>query len=156
MMKHFFIFIFTLIGLIFGGWFLFNYVLISEEEQVYRVIERGRRGVENGSLMTIQSVLSEREDATFQRMQRAEVLGALRQWFQETSERRIRLNHVDIQLDEEKESAEVRIRFMFQCTAPSPLVRRAMPLNQEQTQRVHVILTKSSGDWKIWRVTLNP
>ncbi|MDX9755055.1 MAG: hypothetical protein RBU29_13910, partial [bacterium] len=91
-------------------WFVFSYVLISEEQRIYQIMHKGARSVEKGSLFSISQVISPQySDASG--LDRDGLLGVLRDFFSKSSNRKIIITDCQITLEGKAASADITFQF---------------------------------------------
>jgi hypothetical protein len=131
-------------------WFLTNYVFITEEERIYRLIETARESVEEGSILRVSNILaSDYQDAGG--ADKATVTRILFDVFQKSENRRITVT--DIQLEVEENQATAVIQFTVQTdyrgSLPFPTGGLRGPEPAAATARVG--FEKENGNWKVKR-----
>ncbi len=147
-MKSFWMFVGCILVLLVVAWYLTNYVFISEEQKIYRLIEKGRLGVESGSVFSLNNILA----ANYQHANgadRALVIRGLQQLFQETKERSIQLGSIQIEIQDGRATGRVRFSFDAQLTAPNSRYQKYITNNQMHELRVEFV--KNKNGWEILR-----
>ncbi|MFB3787863.1 MAG: hypothetical protein ACE15F_16005 [bacterium] len=149
-MKAFFYFVGGMAAVSVLAWFLLTFVLVSDEERIHRLIEKGCRGVESGSLFILGNLLA----TDYQHeggMSRAEVLGGLRSLFEDTTGRRVRVLRNEVKVEDGR--AEAEITFLFSARSRIPNAVHQELLNQAGRDKsiVRVELVKDGRSWKITR-----
>ena len=97
-MKSALLFVVTLAVFILVGWMNARLWFVSDEQRIHRLIERGRLSLENGSILSFHTILSE----AYQDRRGADrtiALQYLNQFFEETKNRKFQLHHLVIHLD---------------------------------------------------------
>lgn len=125
-------------------WYLLAYVLVSDEQRIRWIIEKGRLGIENGSLFTLSNLLApDYQDSSG--MDRAMVLGSLQQLFQETKNRRLIITKTIVSVHDLEAEAEVTFSFLsdYSGTVQIPKALKDAP------QTIHVVFRKSGRQWLI-------
>lgn len=146
-MRAFFALVAAVLLFVLTGWVLMNYVFITDEQRIERLIEKGRAAVENGSILTLTGLLDSQYTHE-SRLDRATVLRALQNMFQNSEERRVHFLNRDIAV--EGQTATAQIRFVFDAEAQpnqfsAPGAMQALGSAQEMTLR----LSKEDGGWAI-------
>jgi len=152
-MKAFFYFVGGMAAVSVLAWFLLTYVLVSDEERIHRLIEKGCRGVESGSLFVLSNLLA----TDYQHeggLGREEVLGGLRSLFEDTTNRRVRVFRDQVKVQDGR--AEAEITFSFSAQSPSSNAVHQEILSQAGRERsiVRVDLVKDGRSWKITRTAI--
>lgn len=139
----------SFIGLIllaaFTGWILMTYVFVSDEERILRIIEKGRRAVESGSTLSLNSLLS--ADYLHEgRIDKRTAIGGLRRLFQETDDRRIQLIGSDVSVDGDQASAIVEFTFDAEGNANFP---PGVSPGGSESRRIELEFERSRNRWRI-------
>lgn len=147
-MKAFWSFVGFLIIVLLCAWFLSQYVWLTEEERVLRVLEKGRRAVEAGSVYSVSSILDGKYmDASG--LDRASVLRVLQDFFNDTEQRKVRFGLMNIQI--EGNQAQVDISFQLQAQLEnrfSPYQRHLSEAERDM-KKLRVTLIKERKNWLI-------
>lgn len=141
-MKNALTFIGLLAGLIFIAWYLFTYVLISDEDKIYRVILKGKTSIESGSILSLPAVFAPHYSDS-SGADKAMVIRSLYSMMDNTEERTIQITAYDVQVDGETATATLSCRFDF--------VSRSGRVDDRYFNRAQILLelTKIQGRWKI-------
>lgn len=146
-MRSFFVFMGCILSAIFIAWFLMTYVFLSDEERILRVIEKGRRCIESGSVISLGNILT--ADYTHEGgVDRRMALGAMRQLFEDTNQRSIQLIDNQIRIDGERASARVE----FTVTANKIGNRPRDPsglFSSGDVKTIELDLRKEKGRWRV-------
>ncbi|MBN2329625.1 MAG: nuclear transport factor 2 family protein [Candidatus Omnitrophica bacterium] len=147
-MKGFFSLIGGILVLAVTAWFLLTYVLISDEQKIQRVIEKARCSVESGSLLSLASLftLDYRHENG---MGREDVLAGLRELFQQTDDRRVRVLRSIVDVRDDR--AEASVTFIFSGKAPHahPGFEDLLSNSTSETQDVQITFQRDGRSWKI-------
>ncbi len=147
-MRNVFVFIGGLALLIIGAWFIFTYVLITDEDRIHRLVQKSKHGFESGSILTLSDVFApgytDRGGAD-----KAQVLQTLRFFFDATSSRTIQMYSVDIELNEDK--AKVAVECKIDADMESGGAFGSSRLNQFSGRRLQIVidLVKIKQRWKV-------
>jgi hypothetical protein len=152
-MKGFFVFVGFIILLAFSAWFLLSYVLISDEQKILRVIEKGRCGVESGSALSIASLLAldyRHENG----MSRGEMVGVLQELFQQTKNLRVRVLHSSVRVEGNRAEAQVVFIFSGQTSHSHPVFENMLSNPDEDNQEAQIELIREGRSWLIQKTSL--
>ncbi|MGC9326531.1 MAG: nuclear transport factor 2 family protein [Candidatus Hinthialibacter sp.] len=135
------------------SWFLLTYVLISEEQKIERVIEKARCSVESGSLLSLAPLFS--PDYRHENgMGREDVLAGLRELFQQTKDRRVRVlrSAIDVQDD----NAEASVTFIFSAKTPHAHLsfEDLLSDSMSNTKAIQITFQRDGRSWKIHQTAL--
>ncbi|MEW6233761.1 MAG: hypothetical protein AB1656_00100 [Candidatus Omnitrophota bacterium] len=145
-MKPFLIFLFAIVLLILTGWVLLNFVFLSEEERIERVIEKGRRSVENGSIFSLRNLFTEDySDSSGQSLD--EIMGSAQCMFSDTANRKIHIAGSSIRASGDK--AEAEVRYVFHCQSKNSFIDHYLSANNSDVRTVRIVFVKNSRRWKI-------
>lgn len=134
-------------------WYLTNYVFVSDEQRILRVIESARLNVESGSIISMSNLLS----SDYQHSNgadRALVLRGLQQLFNETEQRKIRLGSTQIDVQGDRASAQIRFSFDARFNSSNTMFQKF--IENDQMNEIRVEFIKEDRGWKIIRtITLS-
>jgi hypothetical protein len=153
-MKTFFTFVCGMLAIALMSWFLLTYVLLTDVQRVDRTIEKARRCVENGSIIRLANLLS--SDYHHENgLGREEVLGALKELFQQTSDIRVRLISTSTKVDGPLAQSTVRFLFAAKSINNYPYVQSLLADASQESKEIHVTLVKQGRSWKIQRTVID-
>ncbi len=153
-MKVFFTFVCGMLGIAVISWFMLTYVLVSDEQRVERTIEKARRCVENGSLIRFASMLA--DDYHHENgLGRDEVLGSLKELFQQTSDIRIRLISTSTTVDGSMAQSTVRFLFAAKSIHKYPYIQSLLSDASKESKAIHITFVKQGRSWEIQRTAIN-
>lgn len=149
-MKNVLVFIAVLAALIVGFWWAANTWLLTDGQKIERVIEKGRRGMECGSIFAVRGVLASNYQNE-EGLDAAMTLRALADFFQNTENRSIAVNHSAIDVEEGTGRASATVAATVRCDAGGGAAGFLGPGTGriERTLRVRLELTEETGGWKI-------
>lgn len=141
-MKNVLSFISLLTVLIFTTWYLFTYVLISDEDRVQRIIYKGKNSIETGSILSLPDLFApsytDKSGAD-----KAMVLRALYSMMDETENRSIQITRIDVDVDQEIATVNLNCQFDFDTESHSLMGR------YYKQSKIRIELQKIKGRWKI-------
>lgn len=146
-MRSFFVFMGCILTGIFTLWFLMAFVFLTEEERLFRVIEKGRRCVENGSVISLSNILAT-DYAHEGGIDRRTALGAMRQLFQDTKNRRIQLLDHQVRVDGERASARVEFTVIADKIGNRPRDPSGLFLGDD-VRTIELDFRKEKGRWRV-------
>ncbi|MDP8245363.1 MAG: hypothetical protein P9L94_14860 [Candidatus Hinthialibacter antarcticus] len=146
-MRSFFVFMGCILTGILIVWFLMTFVLLTEEERILRVIEKGRRCVENGSVISLSNILTS-DYAHEGGIDRRTALGAMRQLFQDTNNRRIQLVDREVRIDGERASAWVEFTVIADKIGNRPRDPSGL-FSGDDVRTIEIELRKEKGRWRV-------
>jgi len=147
-MKAFFIFISVIVLFAIVSWVLLSFVLVSDEQKIRWVIEKGRHGIQSGSLLTFSHILAaDYQDSSG--MDRAMLLSTLQSLFHEARNRRLLILKESIRVHENR--AEADIEFVLQADLDHSQLSRALAGSRNDARSLRVYLTKEGRQWVISR-----
>ncbi|MBI1390700.1 MAG: hypothetical protein GC154_19900 [bacterium] len=147
-MRGFFYFIGLIVACVLLAWFLMNFVLLSDKDRVDRLIERGRRAVESGSILTLSGVLAP-EYLHAGGVDRRTVLGAMQDFFSRTTDRQVRLISSRVEI----EGARARATIEFTAHAESNGAEVPLPGLRGNEDSIYVMSLELSKESSRWRIT---
>lgn len=146
-MKRFFVFLGCILTGVVVVWFLMNYVFLTEEERISRLIEKGRRCVENGSVIALGNILT--TDYTHEGgIDKRTALGAMRQLFQDTTGRSLQILARRIQIDGERANATVDFTVMADKIGNRPRDPGGLFLGDD-VKTIELSFRKDKGRWRM-------
>jgi hypothetical protein len=152
-MKGFFSFVGFIIAMAVSAWFLLTYILISDEQKILRIVEKGRCAVESGSALSIAGLLSvdyHHENG----MSRSETIGVLQELFQQTKNLRVRVLHSSVRVEGDRAEAQVVFIFSGQTSHSHPVFENLLSSPDEDNQEVQIELIREGRSWLIQRTAL--
>jgi len=145
-MKAFWTLVGSILVLVVVSWYLLNYVFISEEQRILRVIEKARLSVESGSIFSLNNVLSSKYQHA-NGADRAIVLRGLQQMFNETENREILLGSINIDINGDQANALVHFSFDAKLSNNNSFYQRY--IKSEQMNKIYVGFLKEQQGWLI-------
>ena len=148
-MKAFLLLITLIVLFALVSWVLLTYVLVSDETRIRWTIEKGRKAVQSGSILTFSTLLTdEYQDSSG--LDRGMMVSALQTLFQETSNRKVFITRQSITIQGRR--AEAEIGFVFQCDGERNRTRNwAMSTNAGDSRIVKIVFLKEEHRWLISR-----
>ncbi len=126
-----------------GFYVLYTYVLISDETRIRRVIEKGRKAIEEESLLTAATLIADNYRDEYGQ-DRGTVLGGLRSLFQSTENLQIDIHSTEITVD--NEDAEAVVTFSLSGEHGGHSFRDIAP---DRKTGGSVYFAKGDGGWKV-------
>ncbi len=119
------------------------YVLVDDETRIERRIEKGRRAIEEESLLTLATLIAEDYHDEFGQ-DRAMVLGGLRSFFQSTENLKIHIKSRNINVDESNVEAHIEFAISGEIGG-----ERLKDLRPDETVGVTIFFSERGGSWKV-------
>lgn len=141
-MKNVLSFISLLAVLIITAWYMFNYVLISDEDRVQRIIYKGKNSIETGSILSLPDLFApnytDKSGAD-----KAMVLRALYSMMDETENRSIHITRIEVVVEHETATVILNCQFDFDTESHSLMDRYF------KQSKIRIELQKIKDRWKI-------
>jgi len=118
-------------------------VFITEETKIERQIHKGRKAVENESILTVASLVAEDYRDKYGH-DRSELLAGLRSFFQTTDGLQISITEVHVTVDDT--GAEAFVRFSISGVLDG---QRFEGLGSNGAETVWLRFTKRDGSWQV-------
>ncbi|MFH1741816.1 MAG: hypothetical protein ABIH23_22660 [bacterium] len=142
-MRHLIVISLTILIIALIIYVLIHYVFISEETRIERQIEKGRKAVENESILSISSLISENYRGEFGQ-DRSEFFALIHQFFQHVENSKI--NIVSREIDVIGNEAVVSVHFTLSGTING---QPFTGLEAEQMDKIRLRFVKQDGSWKV-------
>jgi len=127
-------------------WFLFTFVFISDEQRIFRIIEKSKHKFESGSLLYFPTIISENYRGRIG-ADRSELLGIIKLIFQETKSRDVKIIQYNISVTDE--TAQVSIEYQLSFSGQSSHLPNTKHSANMTRDVLHLDLQKSNHSWEI-------
>lgn len=147
-MRNVFRFIGVLTLFIVCVWVLFTFVLITDEDRVYRIAQKCKTAFESGSVLSIAGELAA-EYTDSSGADKALVIQSLYSLFDSTLTRSLQFTSVDIEIINDTAQVKIECLLRFQTRSGSAIVIPQIEELNGERLRVQLELVKIKNRWRV-------